>query len=320
MSSSYARLPLNALRVFEAVAARLSFAEAAEALHVTPAAVSQQIKALEDYVQVRLFVRSGRRVALTEEGVQLLPSVRQGLDQLEAAMQQLKQHRAGGPLQISLLSSFLQHWLLPRAREFTAAHPDVELRFHTSREPVDFARTSTHVAVRLGAGQYERLHSEKLLAEWVVPVAAPELIAARGMLPRGTQLSAYPLLESGDEPWQAWMELGGEQRWLARVPIIDDSAGVLAAAEEGLGYALVRWSLAWRALTRGTLVLAGEGALPYQWSYYFVCPRPYLALPKVQQFRAWLRAAAAGFPSPSDWARDAQQTARGNTPKRKSKR
>src|SRR5690606_26000452 len=102
-STAYARLPLNALRVFEAVATRLSFADAAEALHVTPAAVSQQIKSLEDYLQVQLFKRSGRRIELTPEGQQLLPGVRRGLDELEASMQHLRLHRAEGPLQITLL-------------------------------------------------------------------------------------------------------------------------------------------------------------------------------------------------------------------------
>lgn len=316
MSARFARLPLNALRVFEAVATRLSFAAAAEALHVTPAAVSQQVKALEDYLQVPLFTRSGRRVQLTTEGEQLLPGVRGGLDRLEASLQQLRQNRTGGALQISLLSSFLQHWLLPRVRDFAALHPNIDLRFHTSRAPVDFARTATHVAIRLGAGNWDGLHSELLLREWVVPVAAPALVAARGRLPRGRELSDFPLLESGDEPWRAWSEVGGEARWLARTPIIDDSAGVLAAAEEGLGYALVRWSLAYRALERGSLALAGDDALPYQWSYHFVCPPTYLALPKVVRFRDWLLSAAARFRPPPTVRRGAQtapKNVRGNT-------
>src|SRR5688572_27242232 len=160
-TAAYARLPLNALRVFEAVAARLSFADAAESLHVTPAAVSQQIKSLEDYLQVKLFKRSGRRVELTAEGQQLLPGVRRGLDELEAAMQHLKQNRSGGPLQISLLSSFLQRWLLPRIGAFNDLDTGIELRFHTSRDPVDFSRTEFNAAIRMGGGNYPGLYSEK---------------------------------------------------------------------------------------------------------------------------------------------------------------
>src|SRR5436190_21840372 len=129
VSTAYARLPLNALRVFEAVASRLSFADAAEALHVTPAAVSQQVKSLEDYLQVQLFKRAGRRIELTAEGQQLLPGVRRGLDELEASMQHIKQHRAEGPLQITLLSSFLQRWLLPRIGTFNDRNTAWNFRF-----------------------------------------------------------------------------------------------------------------------------------------------------------------------------------------------
>src|ERR1700676_5686911 len=104
MPAAYDRLPLGALRVFEAVATSLNFSAAADALNVSPAAVSQQIKALEAYIQVPLFRRTGRRVELTEEALELLPAVRDGLERLEGAMLQIKQHRRAGPLQITLLA------------------------------------------------------------------------------------------------------------------------------------------------------------------------------------------------------------------------
>ena len=163
MPSAYDRLPLGSLRVFEAVAARLSFSEAADALNVTPAAVSQQIKTLEAYIQVPLFRRSGRRVEITEEGQELLPAVRAGLEKLESALQQMKHHRRAGPLQITLLSSFLQIWLLPRIRSFRRKHPDIELRFHTSSELVDFARTPVHVGIRFGHGNYANLDRKSVV-------------------------------------------------------------------------------------------------------------------------------------------------------------
>ena len=118
MASAYDRLPLGALRVFEAVASSLSFSAAAEALNVTPAAVSQQIKTLEGYIQVQLFRRNGRRVEITDEGLELLPAVRVGLEKLESAVRQIKQRGCAGPLQISTIASFLQIWLLPRIRSF----------------------------------------------------------------------------------------------------------------------------------------------------------------------------------------------------------
>src|SRR5688572_4687491 len=300
VTTAYARLPLNALRVFEAVASRLSFADAAEALHVTPAAVSQQVKSLEDYLQVQLFKRAGRRIELTAEGQQLLPGVRRGLDELEASMQHLKQHRAEGPLQVTLLSSFLQRWLLPRIGSFNDLKTGVELRFHTGRDPVDFSRSEMHVAIRMGLGRWPGLHVEKLLDEWVIPIGSPALLAKYGPVPRGEDLQNFPLLGSEDEPWQAWIEKGQEGSWLARAPIIDDSAGVIAAAEEGVGFALARWSLVQRALEQGRVVLAGDALLPFRFSYFFVCPEPYLVMPKVKRFRDWLFDMAKAFPKPHD--------------------
>jgi LysR family glycine cleavage system transcriptional activator len=291
-------MPLGSLRVFEAVAAHLSFSAAADALSVTPAAVSQQIKALEGYIQVPLFRRSGRRVEITEEGLELLPAVRAGLEKLESALQQIKHHGRAGPLQISLLSSFLQIWLLPRIRSFRKKFPDVELRFHTSRDLVDFSRSSNHIAIRFGRGGYANVHSEKLLDDWLVPVARPELVKQYGMIQRGTDLSKYPLLESGDVPWRVWAQTDEQAAWQSRAPSIEDSAGLLAAAEEGLGYALGRWTLVAGALQKGTLRLAGKGAMPYGSAYYFVCPKSFLVLPKVAQFREWIFATAAAFPEP----------------------
>lgn len=298
MPPAYDRLPLGSLRVFEAVAAHLSFSAAADALNVTPAAVSQQVKTLEAYIQVQLFRRSGRRVEITDEGLELLPAVRAGLETLESALQQMKHHRRTGPLQITLLSSFLQIWLLPRLRSFRRKYPDIDLRFHTSRDLVDFSRSNNHIAIRFGRGNYPNLHSEKLLDDWLVPVASPELIKQHGMLERGTSLAEYPLLESADEPWRVWAQVTEEAAWHSRAPSIEDSAGLLAAAEEGLGYALARWTLVTRSLQKGSLKIAGSGAVPYSSAYYFVCPKNFLALPKVAHFREWIFSAAAAFPAP----------------------
>jgi LysR family glycine cleavage system transcriptional activator len=298
--SAYDRLPLGALRVFEAVATHNSFSAAADSLHVTTAAVSQQIKSLESYIQIPLFRRSGRSVEITEEGLELLPAVRAGLDKLESAIHHIKQYGRAGPLQISLLSSFMQIWLLPRIRSFRKKFPDIELRFHTSRELVDFSRAAIHVAIRYGRGNYPNLHCEKILDDWIVPVATPELIRQYGLIDRGTDLSKHPLLESDDMPWSVWQRLDQEMAWQSRAPTIDDTAGLLIAAEEGLGYALARWTMVTRALHKGTLQRASKEALPYSSAYYFVCPKAYLELPKVAQFREWLVAAAREFRAPAD--------------------
>jgi len=299
---AHGRLPLGALRVFEAVATHLNFSAAADALNVTPAAVSQQIKTLESYIQVPLFRRSGRRVEITEEGLELLPAVRDGLEKLESAVHLIKQHGRGGPLQITLLSSFLQIWLLPRIRSFRRQHPEIELRFHTSSEVVDFARAPMHVGIRFGGGNYPNLHCERLLEDWIVPVGTPQLVKRYGLIERGADLSKFPLLEGDDPPWRIWQRSDEEIAWQSRPPVIDDSGGLLVAAEEGLGFALARWTMATRSLNKGTLRLASREIVPHRSGYYFVCPRTYLNLPKVARFREWVVGAARAFPRPEGFA------------------
>jgi LysR family transcriptional regulator, glycine cleavage system transcriptional activator len=298
VASAYDRLPLNALRVFEAVAARLSFAEAAEALHVTPAAVSMQVRTLEEYLQVPLFRRSGRKVALTSEGEQLLPGIRRGLDELEAALNELRKDRKGGQINISMLASFLQKWLLPRLPDLRDQHPDVELRVHTSRDSVDFSRSDFHAAIRLGSGDYKGLYSEKVMDEWLVAVAAPAVLAKHGPLMSSQPLERYPLLQSTDEPWIHWREVGAGEPTPVRGSVLDDSVSVIMAAEQGLGFALVRWSLAASDLQAGRLAFASPVALPYRWAYHFVCPKSYVAMPKIAKFLEWLRGSVKAFHEP----------------------
>ena len=297
-AAGFERLPLNALRVFEAVAARLSFAEAAEALHVTPAAVSMQVRSLEDYLRVRLFRRTGRSVALTAEGARLLPGVRRGLSSLQQSMQQLRHDRTAGPLNISTLASYLQKWLLPRLPEFHDQHPLIELSIHTSRHPVDFNATDFHAAVRMSAGPPAGLYSERLMEEWFVPVCTRELLGRFGPLRNGADLKRFPLLRSPDEDWKLWLDPASEAPWQERGTAFDDSLTILAAAEQGQGLALTRWALAAQDLASGRIVQASERIVPCPLAYYFVCPESYLSVPKIQTLLVWLRKAAAAFPAP----------------------
>lgn len=301
MSSAYGRLPLNALRVFEAVATRLSFAEAAEALNVTPAAVSQQIKVLEDYLQIPLLRRSGRKVELTPEGALLLPGIRSGLDTLVASLQQLRQSRASGNLKVSTLSSLLQKWVTPRLQRLYDAEPDLQVDWHTSRETVDFSRSDYHAAIRFGPGPYPGLSAERLMNEWLVVVAAPRVLARHGSLDDREDLKGLPLLHAKDEPWSRWKASAFDAAWPAGPAgpaTIDDSVSVLIAATEGLGFAVVRWSLAAQDIERGLLALASSHVVASRWAYWFVCPESYATLPKVVAFRDWLKAEAQAFVGP----------------------
>ena len=312
---SFERLPLNALRVFEAVATHLSFAEAAEALHVTPAAVSMQIRTLEQYLRVPLFRRSARAIALSAEGALLLPGVRRGLAELQQAMQQLRQHRTGGVLNISTLASFLQKWLLPRLPQFYSRHPDIELSIHTSPEPVDFTEGNFHAALRMTVGPTAGLYNEKLLDEWFLPVCSPEMLARYGPVRAPADLKRYPLLRSADESWSIWRRPGTEIDWRERGAAFDDSLTVLAAAEQGQGLALTRWALVAQDIANGRIARASAQVLPCPRSYYFVCPESYLELPKLQRLLAWLREVAAASPRP-DTVTEAEEKALPRRPAR----
>jgi len=294
----FERLPLGALRVFESVASHLSFSEAAEALHVTPAAVSLQIRALEQYLRVLLFRRKGRSVTLTAEGELLLPGVRRGLATLQQSMQQLRQDRLSGALRISTLASYLQKWLLPRLPQFHDRYPEIELAIHTSRAPIDFASTDFHAAVRMSTGPSAGLYSEKLMNEWFVPVCTRELLAKYGPLRDAEDLRRFPLLHSSDEEWSLWLQPAAAVAWQERGTAFDDSLTVLAGAEQGQGLALTRWSLAAQDLASGRIVQAAKRIVPCPRAYYFVCPEMYVTMPKVQQLLAWLREMVAAFPPP----------------------
>jgi LysR family glycine cleavage system transcriptional activator len=299
LTSAYDRLPLNALRVFEAVATRLNFSDAAEALHVTPAAVSQQIKALEDYLQTPLLLRNGRGVQLTLEGTRLLPGLRRGLDELETALQQIRQERESGTVNVTTLSSFLQKWLTPRLADLHARHPDIDFRIHASSEMVDFARTDFHAAIRLGTGTYPGLRSEKILDEYLVAVASPAVLAKHGTIADAAGgIARLPLLHGTEIDWNSWC--AGDVDGLTRLrgAFLDDSAALLSATVEGLGFGILRWTLAAGELQAGRLVLASKQVLPYRFAYYFVCPEPYMTLPKVTALRDWLVRQAREFPPP----------------------
>jgi LysR family transcriptional regulator, glycine cleavage system transcriptional activator len=296
---SFERLPLNALRVFEAVATHMSFNAAADALNVTPAAVSMQVRSLEHYLQVPLFRRSGRNIALSTEGALLLPGVRRGLAELQQSLSRLRRDRSGGALNISTIASFLQKWLLPRLPRFQEQHPQVELSIHTSRTPVDFSQGDFHAAVRMTDAPTPGLYNELLLEEWFLPVCAPGLLARLGPIDTAADLRRYPLLRSPDESWSAWRRPGSMSDWQERGTAFDDSLTVLFAAEQGQGVALTRWSLVQQDLESGRIVRASAALLRCPRAYYFVCPESYLDLPKVRFLLEWLRAEVAQFPRPS---------------------
>ncbi len=287
---------LNALRAFEAVARHLSIAEAANELNVTSAAVSHQIRHLEDHLGMPVFQRSGRSLALTDAGHAGLPAIREGFALLSAAMDAIDSLGETGALSISVAPSFAAKWLLPRLSRFEAQHPDIDVKVNASMQLCDFAKEGVDVAIRYGAGTYSDLVSEKLIHESLIPVCSPDLLCAGPPLRSPEDLRAYTLLHD-DSPdndpscpnWEMWLRAAGvDIADVNRGPRFNQSSLVLEAAMLGRGIALAKSTLAAADLASGRLVRPFTGHSPVGFAYYLVAPKSKLNLPKVSFFRDWL--------------------------------
>jgi LysR family glycine cleavage system transcriptional activator len=297
---AFRRAPIGSLRVFAAVAQHLSISRAADALGVTPSAVSMQIRTLEEYLQLPLLRRRGRRIELSAEAERLLPRVERGLRELEDAIDAARGDRSEGEVSVTALPSFTQQWLMPRLPDFEARHPQLRLTIHTSVEPVDLRQSRLQAAIRMGRGQWAGLHAEKLLDEWLVVVCTPALLARHGPVHSGADLRPYRLVHSTSEPWSSWLLEHDDHRDLARTALFDDSVTVIRAAEAGQGLALARWSLVEAELRLGRLALASDRAVLSELAYYFVCLPEYLQVEKIRRLRDWLADQARSFPRPPD--------------------
>ena len=296
---------LNALRAFEASARHQSFSLAAQELNVTPAAVGQLVRTLEDWLGSPLFVRStsGRaRLVTTEVAEQALPDIRAGLERLAVGLERLRSGSAGGVLTVTVSPAFAAKWLLPRIERFQAAWPETDLRLDTSLKPVDFVAQRIDVGVRYGRGQWPGLAAEKLMDEEVYPVCAPALLATATLQAPG-DLRGQVLIHdqsvdtsTGFASWQAWLRHAGVQG----VPTdrglrINNSAAVLQAAIDGQGVALARSVMAHDDLAAGRLVrLFPQVRLESALAYYVVYRPECIAQPKVAAFRDWLLREALG--------------------------
>jgi LysR family glycine cleavage system transcriptional activator len=286
------------LRVFVAVAEHKSFTRGADALGLTTSAASMQVQALEDYLRVPLFRRNGRQVELTSVGALLRPKVEQALADLEHAIDEARADRGSGPLRVTTLAFFLAQWLLARLPNFMAQHPSIDVQIHTSVELADFVKTGIDAGIRFGGGTWPRLHAEKLLDEWLVPVCTPMLLQHHGPIAEARDLKRYKLLHSPYEPWTAWLLEGGAgDVWPSAGPTFDDAIAIVRAAEAGQGLALARWSLVGDDVMMGRLAVAGR-AVHSAHAYHFVCPPAHLALEKVAVFREWLTTECASFSAP----------------------
>jgi LysR family glycine cleavage system transcriptional activator len=289
--------PLAALRAFEAAARHLSFTRAADELHVTQAAISHQIRGLEERLGVRLFRRLPRGLVLTEEAQRYLPAVRDAFARLEAATAELLARRTGGTLTASVLPSFAAKWLVPRLGRFRAANPDIDLRISTSQHLVDFAREDVDIGIRMGRGQYPGLRVDRLFGETLVPVCSPALLAGEAPLRRPQDLKHHVLLHEDDETgWRLWLELAGvEDVDVSHGLTFTDAAMSVQAATEGQGVALGRTALAAWDLAAGRLIRPFDVSMPHDLAYYLVCPEGGAERPRIVAVREWLLAEAARY-------------------------
>ncbi len=283
-----ATIPLNALRTFEAVANHMSFVRAAQALHVTPAAVSTQIRALEQRLNQSLFHRHGRQISLTEAGRKLLPGVQRGLAEMRRALEAISHDHLEGVLNLSMMPSFLQKWLMPRLPGFYSTNPEIDLRINVDNALVNFYQSDMNAAVRLGSGHWAGLKSVKLMDDWILPVCSRRLLKKIGPIHSIEALQKHDLLFAPGKVWDPWFREFGESSRDSRWNLLNDSISILMAAEQGEGIALTRWSLAARELEARRLVRPIDTVVKADWSHYFVAPPHYFDLPKVAAFRNWL--------------------------------
>ncbi|MCG2577327.1 transcriptional regulator GcvA [Dechloromonas sp. XY25] len=305
---AYRLPPLGSLRAFESAARHLSFKLAAEELHVTPAAVSQQIKGLEDYLGVRLFVRLTRALAITPQGEAMLPKVRASFDCLAEAVAAVHAGASGG-LNVTAPPSFATRWLVPRLPGFAAAHPEIRLRLSSSSDSVDRRGTGQRVdseahdprevdselSIRYGAGHYPGYIVERLLAPGWVPVCSPRLASSRPLripqdLAKHVLIHDETIDDAGRHPgWQEWLAAAGVNGVDSeRGPRFSNAVLAVEAALDGQGVALALQPLIEADLAAGRLVVPFDMAVPSPFAYYLVMRRAVAGRPPVLAFRDWL--------------------------------
>jgi LysR family glycine cleavage system transcriptional activator len=294
--------PLTSLRAFEAAARLSSFTKAARELHVTPAAISHQIRGLEKFLGVTLFRRSSRRVTLTEQGQLAAEHLREGFDRLTRGVNALRGRERAGRLTVGATPSFATRWLVPRLSRLTRRYPGIELRLVTGTAPVDFDRDEVDVAIRFGRGGFDRVSAHALFGEYVTPVANPALLRAYTVR-RPADLARMPFVHddsmrrSGRPPtWAEWFRV-------ARTRSVDTSRGLhfddghlaLQAAAAGQGVALGRLVYAEADLASGALRMPFPEVLELDLHYYLLVPETRAGEPAIAAFREWLLPEAARF-------------------------
>jgi LysR family glycine cleavage system transcriptional activator len=292
---------LNALRAFESTARHLSYVRAADELNVTPAAVGQLVRGLEETLGVTLFHRSQSgpaRLVLTEEGRAALPDLQAGFDLLSAAVERLKASVSRAVITVTVPPAFADKWLLRRVERFQAKHPSVDLLVETNGRIVDFDTDQVDVGIRYGGGRWRGLIATRLLGDDFFPVCSPALLSGEHPLESAEDLRHHPLIhdssmrfESSFPTWRSWLAKAGVKGINAERGLqINDSAAVIQAVIAGNGVALGRSVLVAEDLAAGRLVRPFGEAQSYAFAYYIVHKEERGADPAVMAFKEWLLA------------------------------
>ena len=295
--------PLNSLRAFEAAARHLSFTKAADELHVTPAAVSQQVKALEEYCGVQLFRRLTRALMLTDAGQAVLPALKESFDLLGDVTERLMAEQKSGILTVSVAPSFGSKWLVPRLERFRRDHPDFDVRIDANDALANFTGDGVDIAIRYGRGTYENLRSNCLITDVSFPVCSPKLLEMGPPLEKPEDLARHTLIhvqwkmeEEHAANWRMWLRAAGvENVDFERGPRFSEDSMAVLAAIEGQGVALAGLALAGNDLREGRLVrpFPAQVSEETRFSYFVVYPESKADNPKVMAFRDWLLEEAA---------------------------
>jgi LysR family transcriptional regulator, glycine cleavage system transcriptional activator len=285
--------PLSALRVFEAAARHPSFSAAADELAVTHGAVSQQIRALEEWLGLDLFERSGRRVTLTREGLEFAATANDALCRIGDAAASLRRRTNPNRLTITTMPSFAARWLAPRISRFLDVEPGVEFSIVTTAEVLDFVHDGVDVAIRCGFGPYPGENAERLMPETLLVVASPGYVG--GKLPMTPDsLAQHPLIREDYPFWEDWFAGTGLSLTVPSNGLVfNDSSLALQAAIDGRGIAVTRRSIASGEIAAGRLVKVFPQEVPTELSYWYVTAGRARETPLAQRFRAWMFAEVA---------------------------
>ncbi|ATF88894.1 MULTISPECIES: LysR family transcriptional regulator [Burkholderia] len=278
-------LPLNALRAFESSSRHLSFTRAAQELNVTQAAVSQQVRALEERLGVSLFKRLPRGLAVTDEGLALRPVLSDAFDRIESVLRQFEGGHFHEVLTVGAVGTFAVGWLMPRLRSFHALHPFVELRLMTNNNLVDLAAEGLDCAIRFGDGNWPGTRAQKLFDAPLSLLCAPD-IAQRLRVP--ADLVGETLLRSyRADDWMNWFAKAGLAPMPARGAVFDSSRLMVEAATQGAGVALAPASMFARDLATGRLVRPFDIEVQAG-SYWLIRQKGKPATPAMQLFNQWI--------------------------------